>query len=565
VEFFEAAADPSGYGEGQTLVGSAVEGSGADSNSAVGTVDATARQFTFTFPVGSLVAGDPVTGTATDATNNTSEFALNVAAADGATPTPTPTNTPTATNTPTPTSTLTATFTSTPTATFTPTNTPTATNTPLPTNTPTSTPTSSGSAPVVDAVSAGDTRPASLIISHTTGSGADRLMLVGISFVNDELETVSSVTYNGAALTSVGTVDNSDDARVEIWRLIAPPSGTYDVVITFSAPLARAAVAGVMTFTGVHQTTPLGTFASASLSCTAPCADPSVNVTSAVNELVFDTVACETCTSFTVGAGQTQGWNLATLDGPRPSPGAGSTEPGAATVTMSWTPGTDDHWAIGAVSIKPSGGSAPVVDSTSSGKTPPRTSLTVSHPTAGSNRLMLVGISINNFAGETVSSVTYNGVALTQVGSRANATDARVEIWRLIAPPTGTHDVVITFSSELSSASRAGVMTFTGVNQTTPLGTFASAIGSASPATVNVTSAANELVFDTVGTESQSSPFSLTVGAGQTQRWSSVSMGYDRFLAGGSTEPGAASVTMSWAIVPTTSIPWAIAAVPIKP
>jgi len=417
----------------------------------------------------------------------------------------------------------------------------------------------------VDAVSTGDTRPATLTISHTTASGADRLMLVGISFVNDELETVSSVTYNGVALTLVGSEVRSDDGRVEIWRLIAPPSGTHNVVITFSAPLARAAVAGVMTFTGVHQTTPLGTFASASLSCTAPCANPSVNVTSAVNELVFDTVACETCTSFTVGAGQTQRWNLAPLDGTRPSPGAGSTEPGAATVTMSWTMGTDDHWAIGGVSIKPSGGSAPVVDSTSSGKTPPRTSLTISHATAGSNRLLLVGVSIHNFASETVSGITYNGVALTQVGSSTNATDARVEIWRLIAPPTGTYDVVITFSAELSSVARAGVMTFTGVNQTTPLGTFASATGSASPATVNVTSAANELVFDTVGSESLSAPFSLTVGAGQTQRWNSVIMGYDRFLAAGSTEPGAATVTMSWTIVPASAVPWAIGAVPIKP
>jgi hypothetical protein len=232
---------------------------------------------------------------------------------------------------------------------------------------------------------------------------------------------------------------------------------------------------------------------------------------------------------------------------------------------MSWTPGTDDHWAIGAVSIRPSGGSAPAVDAVSNGRTPPRTSLTIGHTTSGSNRLMLVGVSIHNYAGETVGGITYNGVPLTLVGSRANATDARVEIWRLIAPATGTHDVVITFSSELSSHARAGVVTFSGVNQTTPLGAFASAVGSTSPATVNVASAANELVFDTVGCESQSDPFSLTVGAGQTQRWSSVVMGYDRFLTGGSTEPGAATVTMSWTIVPASSVPWAIGAVPVRP
>ena len=432
--------------------------------------------------------------------------------------------------------------------------------------TPTPTPTATAAAaPVVDAVSAGDTRPATLTISHTTGSGTDRLMLVGISFVNDQTETVTSVTYDGVPLTKVGERNSSDDARVEIWYLTSPPSGTYNVVITFSAPLGRAAVAGVMTFTGVNQSTPLGTFASASLQCSAPCADPSVNVTSAVNELVFDTVACETCTTLTVGAGQTQRWNLAPLDGPRPSPGAGSTESGAATVTMSWTMGTDDHWAIGAVPIKPSGASPPAVDNTSSGRTPPRTSLTISHATTGSNRLILVGVSLHNYADESVSGITYNGVPLILVDSRANATDARVEIWYLIAPPTGPANVVITFGTELSSHARAGVMTFTGVNQSTPLGTFAWAIGSTSPATINVTSAANELVFDTVASEAQSEPFTLTVGAGQTERWNSAIMGYDRFLGAGSTEPGAASVTMSWSITPASSVPWAIGAVPIKP
>ena len=82
LEFFEAAADPTGYGEGQTFIGSAAEGSGSDSNSAAGTVDATANQFTFTFSAGSLASGDDVTATATDASGNTSEFSLNAGALD---------------------------------------------------------------------------------------------------------------------------------------------------------------------------------------------------------------------------------------------------------------------------------------------------------------------------------------------------------------------------------------------------------------------------------------------------------------------------------------------------
>ncbi|MFQ5922440.1 MAG: beta strand repeat-containing protein, partial [Anaerolineales bacterium] len=78
VEFFEADGDASGYGEGQTFVASKVEGSGDDTSSAAGTVDGTANQFAFTFPAGSLIAGDELTATATDASGNTSEFALNV-------------------------------------------------------------------------------------------------------------------------------------------------------------------------------------------------------------------------------------------------------------------------------------------------------------------------------------------------------------------------------------------------------------------------------------------------------------------------------------------------------
>ena len=58
----------------------------------------------------------------------------------------------------------------------------------------------------------------SLTVSHTTGSGSDRFMLVGISFWNEDLETVSSVTYGGVALTRIGTAQNSDDGPLEIWK-----------------------------------------------------------------------------------------------------------------------------------------------------------------------------------------------------------------------------------------------------------------------------------------------------------------------------------------------------------
>jgi hypothetical protein len=198
------------------------------------------------------------------------------------------------------------------------------------------------------------------------------------------------------------------------------------------------------------------------------------------------------------------------------------------------------------------------IDTTSTGTTA-TSGLTISHTTSGSDRLMLVGISINAEAGApTVSSVTYNGVALSNVGSQASSdSKMRMAIWRLVGPATGTHNVVITLSAVPDGAT-AGVMTFTGADATTPLGTFASAQGESGTATVTVSSAAGELVFDTVAQEG-SSNYDLVPGAGQTERWDLFESNAN---GGGSTESGAASVTMSWTF---TSEKWATGAVPVKP
>ncbi|MCH8247650.1 MAG: VCBS repeat-containing protein, partial [Bacteroidetes bacterium] len=178
---------------------------------------------------------------------------------------------------------------------------------------------------------------------------------------------------------------------------------------------------------------------------------------------------------------------------------------------------------------------------------------TFSHTTSGNYRLMLVGVSIHGTG--IVSSVTYNGVSLTNVGVQANGSSARTEIWRLVAPATGTHNVVVTFASMTEDAS-LGIITFTGVHQTTPLGTFASTSGSSTSASVNVSSATGELVFDHIAVINAT----VTVGSGQVQRWNVMG---SEARAAGSTEPGATTTTMSWSR--GTSGPWSIGAVSIKP
>jgi hypothetical protein len=205
--------------------------------------------------------------------------------------------------------------------------------------------------PAIDAISTAtvSSGQSSRTFSHTT-SGTDRLIIVGISFNNDDLQTVSSVTYAGQALTKIGQAVQSDDARVELWYRVAPTTGTNNVVVTFSAGLNDGGVIGAMTFTGVNQSTPLGTFASA----TGDSTSASVNVSSATGELVLGVISVEgeDADTVTFGPLQAEHWNITSTPGDD-TIAAGDTEAGASTVTISWSisPAADD-WAIGAVPIK---------------------------------------------------------------------------------------------------------------------------------------------------------------------------------------------------------------------
>jgi hypothetical protein len=173
-------------------------------------------------------------------------------------------------------------------------------------------------------------------VAHTTGTGNNRLMLVGIS---DKNKFVNSVTYGGVPLTLVGESVSNGNAHMHIYSLINPAAGTANVVVNLTANPDKGIVVGVTTFNNVDQATPLGTFASAeSKSSTA-----SVAVTSAAGELVYD-VATYRNTTMTVGSGQTALYNI--NSGGEVDGGGTSTKPGAASVTMSWNGASSQDWAI---------------------------------------------------------------------------------------------------------------------------------------------------------------------------------------------------------------------------
>jgi len=176
---------------------------------------------------------------------------------------------------------------------------------------------------------------------------------------------------------------------------------------------------------------------------------------------------------------------------------------------------------------------------------------------AGVDRLLVVGVVLGQgvgfySTGITVSSVTYGGSSLTQIGTYLNQSisnppqtdQSRVDQWYVVAPPTGAHNVVVTLSGGTPSSLLSGATSLTGVNQGNPIRQYAAADATQTGgnATVSVSSQTNDLVLDTVcaGT-------SIGTASQTGQYLSNVNSGTSCNNIGGSTQAGAAtSTTMTW-------------------
>lgn len=183
------------------------------------------------------------------------------------------------------------------------------------------------------------------LTTSLTPTGSDRLLLAAVAYYHGAT-SVLSVKFGGVDLEYV---DSSQavigNYAVDLWALIAPAASTGNLVATFSAAPFDAGLTGVA-FTGVHQTVPLG----APVTATGSSASPSVVVSSAADEMVMDGLIIVHNATLTVGANQTARSN-ATANG-FVKRGC-STEPGASSVTMSWSNGSSADWAQFAVAIKP--------------------------------------------------------------------------------------------------------------------------------------------------------------------------------------------------------------------
>jgi len=184
-----------------------------------------------------------------------------------------------------------------------------------------------------------------LTISGHNISGTDPFIVVEVSLDDGSSDkNVSSVTYNGVNLTNLSAVNGGGvKIAAEVWYLAPasnPANGNYDVVITISGGNTQKITAGVITLTGVDQTTPVdtGTVKTQDGKNTTPL----LSVTSETDDLVMDVLSSQDGDGLVPGNGQAEQWDLE-IGGTGVSGhfGGASTEVGATSVTMDWTTTND--------------------------------------------------------------------------------------------------------------------------------------------------------------------------------------------------------------------------------
>lgn len=180
------------------------------------------------------------------------------------------------------------------------------------------------------------------------------------------------------------------------------------------------------------------------------------------------------------------------------------------------------------------------------------------------NGALEVGVSLwTNGTVITVSGVTYNAVAMTRVAQSARSpNDDRAEIWRLVNPASGAHNVVVTFAGG-STDGEVGAVSLQFVNQTTPeraAAVTAVSVGTSSTtATLSSTGAtAGDAVVDTVTWDLASTTATMVAHAPRTQRWND-SGGANEGGAGSSMLGPANPQTLDWTFAAGRA--WAMAAV----
>ena len=198
----------------------------------------------------------------------------------------------------------------------------------------------------IDAVSSGSASAATLQFSMTIAAVANYLV-VGVS---DELSDVTSVTWNGSAMTQQikGKRGGGGNGGAYLYTLAAPTTGPGGVTITCSSVDSK--VAGAISL--INAGTLAWSISNAGDSSVAPSATTLASSNGSV--IVANLYGASGTTSTTPGPRQTEWWTAIIGAGANQTRGAGSTQGGNGSAqVVGWVFGTAKQWALMALEVKP--------------------------------------------------------------------------------------------------------------------------------------------------------------------------------------------------------------------
>jgi len=170
------------------------------------------------------------------------------------------------------------------------------------------------------------------------------------------------------------------------------------------------------------------------------------------------------------------------------------------------------------------------------------TSATLAHTATGSNGLVFVGVS--NALGVTCTGVTWDGNAMTQVGSSQTLTGtSEVSVWYYFAGSfAGTSkNVIASFGS--SATSRIRVTTYTGVKQSGIDSSAQTAVGGGDPYTLTTTVVQSDCW---VAAFVKNNTDNMTAGSGTTIRTSSTTSDDSALIADSNGTVATGSISLNY-------------------
>jgi uncharacterized repeat protein (TIGR01451 family) len=393
---------------------------------------------------------------------------------------------------PTPSASPTATPSATPLA-GSPTWTPTATASPTPGG-PSPTPTHGACLPVVADTGTGNATTAgtpntSMNFSYTSG-GPNALLVLRLAMSSGARAT--SVTFGGINLVFLRRdVATTVGWAMETWYLVAPPAGTFPIVVTTG--FSTQVLAGATTYNGVNQVTPIGANA---FSMVSTVTGWSVGLTTiSANSLIADSVLMSTggASVISIGSGQNQEWNVG-VGGSTEINGdnTGSSTPGPYTLNYSFSVSINAgaqpieiESACGQPSFTPTPTAAPTTCETPvfvqsscvfGGNNVTQNNANITVPAGHSNMLLLIRIQADGTNGQSVppTYVGYDGLTLSSLAANTVTDGGYLQAWYLVNPPVGTFNLNIASSDGfLGHSWNVEEVVYADVNQSSPIGATA--------------------------------------------------------------------------------------------